>query len=203
MYQFNLKKLSSFTLVELMIVLAILALLAGIVISTIKPGNILDNINDYKRVSDLNNITKSILYLNVIQLGLLNLGSATTIYVSLPDNTSTTCTSYSLPSLHTGYGYLCKNSTDYRKNDGNGWIPVNFRESDNSNILSTLPIDPLNNLTYYYTYFPGGSFELTCQLTKANPSSINDNGNSTLLYETGTPLHISTPIVRESNLIGY
>ena len=117
---FNLKKQSSFTLVELMIVLAILALLAGIVIFTIKPGNILDNINDYKRVSDLNNITKSINYLNVIQLGLLNLGSATTIYVSLPDNTSTTCNSYSLPSLPTGYGYLCKNSTDYRKNDGNG-----------------------------------------------------------------------------------
>ncbi len=111
---------NSFTLVELMIVLAILALLAGIVVFTIKPGNILDNVNDYKRVSDLNNITKSINYLNVINLGLLNLGSATTIYVSLPDNTSTTCSSYALPSLPAGYGYSCKNTTIYRLNDSTG-----------------------------------------------------------------------------------
>jgi prepilin-type N-terminal cleavage/methylation domain-containing protein len=110
----------SFTLVELMIVLAILALLAGIVIFVVKPGNILDQVKDYQRVSDLNNISKSINYLNTIQLGLLNLGSATTIYVSLPDNTSTTCSSYTLPSLPTGYGYICKDSTNYQNNDSTG-----------------------------------------------------------------------------------
>ena len=53
-------------------------------------------------------------------MGNLILGSATTVYVSLPDNTSTSCTSYALPSLPTGYSYSCKNSTDYRKNDSNG-----------------------------------------------------------------------------------
>ena len=60
----NLKKQNTFTLVELMIVLAILALLAGIVIFVVKPGNILDNVKDYQRVSDLNNISKAINYLN-------------------------------------------------------------------------------------------------------------------------------------------
>gem|GEM_PF-3774379 len=110
----------SFTLVELMIVLAILSLLAAIIIFAIKPGNIIDQTNDTRRVSDLNNIAKSINYLNVIQLGNLNLGSAVTVYTSLPDNTSTTCNSYALPSLPTGYTYACKNNTDYRKNDGNG-----------------------------------------------------------------------------------
>jgi hypothetical protein len=64
-----------------------------------------------------------------------------------------------------------------------------------------LPTDPTNNLTYYYTYFPGGSFELTAQLTKGRDSSINDNGNSTLLYETGTPNHVASPITRDSGLI--
>jgi len=201
--QISISKKSSFTLVELMIVLAILAILAAVIIFAIKPGNIIDQTNDYKRVSDLNNISKSINYLNTIQLGLLNLGSPTTIYVSLPDNTSTTCNSYALPSLPTGYIYACKNTTDYKKNDATGWIPINFRESDNSNILSSLPVDPTNNLTYYYTYFPGGSFELTAQLTKGRDSSINDNGNSTLLYETGTPNHVASPIVRDSGLIAY
>ena len=110
----------SFTLVELMIVLAILALLAAIIIFAIKPGNILDQTNDTRRVSDLNNISKSINYLNAIQLGLLNLGSAVTVYTSLPDNTSSSCSSYALPSLPTGYGYQCKNSTLYRLNDSTG-----------------------------------------------------------------------------------
>ena len=61
----NSKKIkNSFTLVELMVVLAILALLAGIVIFVVKPGDILDNVKDYTRVSDLNNISKAINYLN-------------------------------------------------------------------------------------------------------------------------------------------
>ena len=110
----------SFTLVELMIVLAILALLAAVIIFAIKPGNIIDQTNDYKRISDLNNISKSINYLNTIQLGLLNLGNSAIVYTSLPDNTSTTCSSYALPSLPTGYTYSCKNSTNYRLNDSNG-----------------------------------------------------------------------------------
>src|SRR5574343_1344372 len=110
----------SFTLVELMIVLAILALLAAVIIFAIKPGNIIDQTNDYKRVSDLNNISKSINYLNTIQLGLLNLGNPAIVYTSLPDNTSTTCSSYALPSLPTGYTYSCKNSTTYRLNDSTG-----------------------------------------------------------------------------------
>ena len=110
----------SFTLVELMIVLAILAILAAILIFAIKPGNILDQTNDTRRVSDLNNISKAINYLNVVQVGLLNLGSAVTVYTSLPDNTSSTCSSYALPSLPTGYTYACKNSTNYRLNDSNG-----------------------------------------------------------------------------------
>jgi len=53
----------SFTLVELMIVLGILALIAAIAIFVIKPSNIFDQINDYQRVSDLNTITKTINYI--------------------------------------------------------------------------------------------------------------------------------------------
>jgi prepilin-type N-terminal cleavage/methylation domain-containing protein len=110
----------SFTLVELMIVLAILALLAGIVIFVVKPGNILDEFNDQKRLSEIKSISKAIDYLNTISLGNLSLGTATSVYLSLPDNTSTSCTSYALATLPTGYIYACKNTTDYKKNDGTG-----------------------------------------------------------------------------------
>jgi len=110
----------SFTLAELMIVLAILAILAGVVIFVVKPGNILDEFNDQKRLSEIKSIAKAIDYLNVISLGNLNLGVSTNVYLSLPDNTSSTCSSYSLPTLPTGFAYACKNATDYQKNDSTG-----------------------------------------------------------------------------------
>jgi prepilin-type N-terminal cleavage/methylation domain-containing protein len=117
---FKQKSKNSFTLVELMIVLAILSTLSGIILFTVKPGVILDEFNDQKRLTEIKAISKSIDYLNTVAMGNLNLGTATTIYLSLPDNTSTTCSSYALATLPTGYSYACKNSTDYRKNDSNG-----------------------------------------------------------------------------------
>ena len=110
----------SFTLVELMIVLAILSTLSGIILFTVQPGVVLDEFNDQKRLAEIKAISKSIDYLNTVAMGNLNLGNPTTIYLSLPDNTSTTCSSYSLATLPTGYTYACKNSIDYRKNDSNG-----------------------------------------------------------------------------------
>jgi prepilin-type N-terminal cleavage/methylation domain-containing protein len=116
----NSKQKYSFTLVELMITLAILALLAAIIVFVMKPGTLLDQFNDQKRLSEIKSIAKAIDYLNTIATGNLSLGNSTTIYLSLPDNTSTSCTSYALATLPTGYIYACKNTTDYKKNDGTG-----------------------------------------------------------------------------------
>lgn len=196
----TLSKKYSFTLVELMIVLAILALLAGVIIFAVKPSDILDQYNDQKRVSELQSISKAINYLDTVQMGLLNLGSATTIYLSLPDNTSTTCSSYALATLPTGYGYSCKNTTLYRLNDSTGWIPINFRESDNSNLLPSLPIDPTNTVNYYYSFNPGGSFELNAffkSVKYINSLGISDGGDSNA-YEVGTSF-VSMPLTFPHN----
>jgi len=108
----------SFTLVELIIVIAILAILAGVVIFAIQPGRILDQSKDSTRVTELQSIAKAIQYITIIQSN-LNFGDPHTVYISLPD-TSATCSSYTLPTLPSGYTYACKNSDDYRKIDGNG-----------------------------------------------------------------------------------
>jgi prepilin-type N-terminal cleavage/methylation domain-containing protein len=50
----------SFTLVELMIVIAILAILSAIVIFALNPGRLFDNFRDTRRVSDINTINKAI-----------------------------------------------------------------------------------------------------------------------------------------------
>ncbi len=179
----------SFTLVELIIVIAILAILAGVVIFAIQPGRMIDQSNDSKRVTELQSIAKAIQYITIIQSN-LNFGDAHTVYISLPDD-SATCASYALPSLPSGYTYACKNSDDYRKIDGNGWIPMDFRESDFSTLLSTLPVDPVNNVDYYYSYNPGGSYELNAFLKSdkyINSTAMYDGGDALNTYEIGYSL---------------
>jgi len=54
----NFKK--SFTLVELMIVIAILAILSAIVLFALNPIRLFDNFRDTRRVADINTINKAI-----------------------------------------------------------------------------------------------------------------------------------------------
>ncbi|MFA5230769.1 MAG: prepilin-type N-terminal cleavage/methylation domain-containing protein, partial [Candidatus Paceibacterota bacterium] len=54
----NVKNKKSFTLVELMIVIAILAILSAIVIFALNPGRLFDNFRDTRRVSDISTIHK-------------------------------------------------------------------------------------------------------------------------------------------------
>jgi prepilin-type N-terminal cleavage/methylation domain-containing protein len=49
----------SFTLIELLIVLAIIAILATVLILTIKPGIFFARARDTKRIGDLKNIEKN------------------------------------------------------------------------------------------------------------------------------------------------
>ena len=192
-----------FTIIEIFISLAILGLLSGVALFITNPTVINNEVNDHKRVSDVRNIAKAIDYLDAVSVGTVELGNPKVVYLSLPDNTSATCSSYSLPALPSGYTYSCKNSVDYKKNDGNGWIPITLQEVDNSLLLSAVPVDPVNNELYYYSYFPGSLFEITTLLTKARDISINDGGLSPTLYEVGGTDRMATPILRDQGLLAY
>ena len=108
----------SFTLVELMITIAVLAILAAIILFALNPINVLNKARDSKRISDINSIYKSISFLEANEY-ISNYGSSTTVYISLPDSSST-CSSYTLPTLLTGYTYNCVTSTNLRDVDSNG-----------------------------------------------------------------------------------
>jgi hypothetical protein len=68
---------------------------------------------------------------------------------------------------------------------------VSFLLSSSNNYIANLPIDPVNNANYYYSYNPGGSFELnsffesTSYITKYGNS---DGGDSFNAFELGTNL---------------
>ena len=102
-------KIESFTLVELLIVLALISILATVLIVIIKPGIIFSKARDTKRIADIKNIEKTIDSLSTEQnFYELNYASPNIVYISLQDSSST-CGSYlsQLPSLPSGWSYHC------------------------------------------------------------------------------------------------
>ncbi len=193
---------NSFTLVELMIVIAILAILSAIVIFALNPARLFDNFRDSKRVTDIVTLNKAISFLESWNTNGMVYGTSTVVYLSLPDSSST-CSSYALPTLATGYSYYCASSANYKNTDGTGWIPLNFAVSSNNNYLSVLPVDPINDVNYYYSYFPGGSYELIARLKYSKAQSINDNGFYDDAIEIGSPNRTNfTPIPKQLILNG-
>jgi hypothetical protein len=66
-----------------------------------------------------------------------------------------------------------------------------------------LPTDPTNDSTYFYSYFPGGSYELISRLRYSRTNSINDNGFYDDAYELGSPNRVNfTPVPKQLILNG-
>jgi len=128
---------ASFTLVELLIVIAILAILASAIVIVINPGEILANSRDSVRIRDLSNLNRAINLLRV-QCPDCSLGDSNTIYVSIPD-TDPACANLGLPPLPHPWIYSCVTSLNSRNINGTGWMPVNFTASPMSSPLSSLP----------------------------------------------------------------
>ncbi|MDP2856017.1 MAG: DUF1566 domain-containing protein [bacterium] len=196
------KKMRAFTLIELIVVIAILALLMGIVTITINPSEILKKSRDTKRISNLNSLNNALFIFQATRFNAYT-GTVNTVYVSIPDSYST-CANLGLPA---GYTYQCSPLANYRKTDGTGWIPVNFDSLDTGSPLSSLPIDSTNTTStgLYYIYVTGGSWELNAQFESssyAEQASI-DGGDSDSTYETGTDLTLFAKALRVTIGMSY
>src|SRR3989339_296581 len=192
----------SFTLIELLIVIAILALLMSIIILTLNPAEMLKKTRDTKRISSLKSINNA---LGIFQATrpTASIGTANIVYVSIPDSSST-CANLGLPTLP-GYTYQCSTEANYRKTDGTGWILVNFDSLDIGSPISSLPIDPTNTTStgLYFTYVMGGSWELRSLMESTNQDqAINDGDAYPGLYSVGSTLNL-TPGSRDRGLVGY
>lgn len=191
------KSLPGFTLIELLIVISILAIISTVVVVAINPVEMLASARDSNRLSDLTNLNKT-LQIAEVQGG-ISFGNSNTVYVSIPDS-SLNCSNLGLPTLPSGWFYACRNSADYKKVDGNGWIPVNFSSIYSGSPLSILPVDPINatSSNLYYTYTAGGSWELNnfLESQKYIARSVNDGGDDGYLFEIGSNLILSPYIPR-------
>jgi prepilin-type N-terminal cleavage/methylation domain-containing protein len=202
------KNKKSFTLIELLIVIAILALLMSIIIITLNPSEILKQTRDTKRISNLKSINNALSIFQATRSS-ASMGTSSIIYISIPDS-STTCANLGLPALPDGYTYACSTTANYKKTDGTGWIPVNFDSLDIGSPISSLPIDPTNTTStgLYYTYITGGSWELNAfmeslkqRISGGEDKTSTDGGDSHSIFEIGTDLNLSPN--KDTGLVGY
>jgi prepilin-type N-terminal cleavage/methylation domain-containing protein len=192
-----------FTLIELIVVLAIIGVLVGILVAVIRPQQIFARLRDTQRQSDLNRLANAIqtyiaefaqnpsaiVLTGDAGIGGINgcLGGSTpTIYYSA--NTQPTGP-FNIPSP-SGFGTFTRPraSTSTAVN-GTGWLPVNFASATTLN-LTALPIDPRNSDiagSFYYTYACTRdlNFELNANLEVMTDAERDDGGDSTVLYEVG------------------
>jgi len=170
-----------FTLLELLIVIAILAILTTAVILVMNPAESIKRARDTQRISDLDSLkTAIVLY---VTEGNTNIGAAT-------------CTGADSCKSDECGGAACAGGHTSPENDGTGWIPINFTGMAGGAPLSHLPVDPVNTGANRYAYAASSTdFELNADMessyfTTKNKVEENDGGDDNALYEVGTLLTI-------------
>jgi prepilin-type N-terminal cleavage/methylation domain-containing protein len=150
---FDKVNLKSFTLVELLIVIAILAVLAAAVVIVLNPAELLSQARDGQRSSDIKMMGDA-LTLFVTDNPSLSIGTYKKVYISIPDS-SVDCSGISnLPDLPAGWTYNCTTSENLNNADGTGWIPIDFTTVKGGSPIPHLPIDPKNTIDFFYSYIP-------------------------------------------------
>jgi hypothetical protein len=176
--------------------------LAAVTAVVINPAELMSRSRDTRRAMELNSIHRN-LGLFLATAPSPTLGLANRVYISLPD-TSATCASWTgLAPLPTGWSYVCSTPANFRRTDGTGWIPVNFDASAGGSPFAVLPIDPVNNVSHYYTYVTGGSWALSALLEserRLQEQANKDGGFSPGKFEVGTNLRL---IALSEGLVGW
>lgn len=171
------KQSQGFTLVELLVVIAIIAILAAVVVLIINPLELTRRGRDATRLSDLAGLQ------NAINVAVQEAtGSAGGIL----------CYNLTAGVACSGNSYPLGAST--RLSDGTGWVKVNL-SSQNSVSVPTLPVDPVNDATYFYSYATNASqdkWEINADLesTQQQGKRATDGGDNAAKYEVGSDLVI-------------
>ncbi len=122
-----------FTLLELLIVIAIIAILSAILIFVLNPAETLRKGRDSQRFSDQKTVHRAIALLMTVKPGILDSCDASNIWVSIPTSegiinppanpeTATSCG----PTGWVSTGIHFQQVSDPRPVNGAGWIPLDF-----------------------------------------------------------------------------
>lgn len=167
-----------FTLVELLIVIAILSILATAVVVILNPAELIKQARDSTRISDMATVN-----------------SAVALFLSDVPSPGWSAVYRCTTGGSTPFGSSCTTNASTTV-DTTGWVAVNFNQLSNGSPLSRLPIDPVNNTTYFYayahttttTYEVNANMESTKYSASGNSdveSNTKDGGNNSDRYEVG------------------
>jgi len=166
-----------FTLIELLVVIAILAVLAVAVTLILNPAQLVRQGRDSTRMSDMAAVHRAIgLYFADQQ--------------ELTFTSGSVCTTNSGTATSSGDGETCDDNSTSTAVDGTGWVGVGdtdivFTDMTTGAPLSRLPLDPVNNETYYYVFISDDNenYELNANMESTRYSSTggadNDDVEST------------------------
>ena len=171
------KSIRAFTLIELLIVIAIIAILGSATVLVLNPVEIIKQGRDGTRITDVENIQKSLNLTLFNNPSLVDSLLSTNIYLSLPSG--------SCPlSPPTGYAYVCNaTSANINKTDGTGWIPLTLQN------MASLPTDPNSNFYYAFIANPTTkTFTVTALLESEKQTKLSaakDGGTDPGRFEKG------------------
>ncbi|MEZ4156962.1 MAG: type II secretion system protein [Candidatus Paceibacterota bacterium] len=178
-----------FTLMELLVVIAVLAILLTITIVAMNPAEIFAQARDTQRITDMEAMQKAIeLYVsNAPGSANLQAGAGFTCGTHFGSSASGVTSPFAAPTLA---------RAGIRTTDGNGWIAIDFDNSHYGAPFGQIPEDPTNSATSFYAYScdqTNKKFELDTNLESAkfrnggeNDLESNDTGNNSDLYEIGS-----------------
>lgn len=206
------KKMKGFTLLELLIVIAILAVLSAVLILILNPAETMKKSRDSQRMSDLATMKSAIgMYLTTVTPVNLTsdtpandrcVGNTNSVFYSLGTITDTTVAA-------SGISAAVVSGSDASV-DGTGWLPIDFTGISGGSPISNLPVDPLNtvdtltdvaNTDFVYRYVcdkDDSTFEINATLestafTSDDDKRASDGGDHATMYEVGTKLTILGP----------
>jgi Tfp pilus assembly protein PilE len=191
-----------FTLFEILLVLLIIFLIFSITLQIFNFSEYFKKSRDLKRISDMQILNNTFnLYLNLIEnpsLGPSNtsINEATpTIFISIPFDKED-IRNLTISSGSQTFYFSQVSSTEYFKNNGEGWLPVNFTILPNVP-LSILPVDPINSYSQklFYSYIfkrSSSTYEINTKLESKNYNYLGkedktstDDGDNIYLLEIG------------------
>lgn len=162
-----------FTLVELLIVIAIIAILAAVVVLIVNPIELTRRGRDAARLTDLANLQQA-------------------INVAVQESSTS---GQNVGCAGAAAGCTDRSNTGTRVTNGTGWVRVNLGVQT-SVTVPTLPVDPSNSAAYHYAYCGSGdNWEILTVLesTQQSPRMGTDGGstaNSANYYEVGSVLNL-------------
>lgn len=180
-----------FTLLELLIVIAIIAILSVAIVLVLNPAEMLKKSRDSQRISDLSTLKSALgIYLTTAtstDLGpncLSSTGPVTTAKISYSKAQASdpTCAVNVTEGSDVTSGStfdssdMCTATTTDKVSlvNGNGWVPVNFTVITGGSPISNLPLDPVNNVDVATAPDNGDLvYRYACQEAAAVPAPAN------------------------------